>query len=215
VAISPVQQAYIVKKDKENNNNSEGLGEPTIRMSGGTDDEGVATGAETVEVENLQKILATKTEEAKGFQDKYLRLAAEFENYKRLSLREQRESSLFANERILKDLLPIIDNLERAVRAAKEAPAGDGLLQGVELTLKQFSETLAKFGVTAVPSIGEPFDPACHQAVTRLESATAPENTVVEEYQKGYRLHERILRAAMVAVAAPGSSGATPETTES
>ncbi|OQW56017.1 MAG: hypothetical protein A4S17_14110 [Proteobacteria bacterium HN_bin10] len=111
-------------------------------------------------------------------------------------------------------MLPIIDNLERAVRASKENPAGNALLQGVELTLKQFSETLTKFGVTPVPSIGEPFDPAYHQAVTKLESATSPENTVVEEYQKGYRLHERILRAAMVAVAAPGSGGGAVDAVE-
>jgi molecular chaperone GrpE len=157
--------------------------------------------------------LAAKDEEAKGFQEKYLRLAADFENYKRISLREQRDSSLFANERILKDMLPILDNLERAVRFAKENPASNGLMQGVELTLKQFGETLSKFGVTPVVSIGEPFDPACHQAVTKLESNTAPEHTVVEEYQKGYRLHDRILRAAMVAVAAPGSASTDGEPT--
>jgi molecular chaperone GrpE len=70
----------------------------------------------------------------------------------------------------------------------------------VELTLKQFSETLARFGVKSVASLGKAFDPACHQAVTRIESDTAPENIVMEEFQKGYRLHDRILRAAMVAI---------------
>ncbi len=199
-----------MKKDKEKSNNSSNLGESSTENPAESAGEGESK-AESAQLEELQKSLTAKTEEAKGLQDKYLRLAAEFENYKRLSLREQRESSLFANERILKDLLPIIDNLERAVRVAKELPSGNGLLQGVELTLKQFAETLAKYGVTVVPSIGEPFDPAHHQAVTRLESATQPENTVVEEYQKGYRLHERILRAAMVAVAAPGSGGGATE----
>jgi molecular chaperone GrpE len=206
-----------MKKEQENQSNSNSLGEASAKSQAETAETPDAK-AEIGQVGELQQSLAAKTEEAKGFQDRYLRLAAEFENYKRLSLKEQRDSSLFANERILKDLLPIVDNLERAVRAAKEAPAGNGLLQGVELTLKQFAETLAKFGVTPVPSIGEPFDPAHHQAVTRLESATAPENTVVQEYQRGYRLHERILRAAMVAVAAPGagegtadSPAATPE----
>lgn len=203
-----------MKKEKENPNDSIDLGKTSQESPVEIEGEGV-TKTEAAQLEELQKMLAAKAEEAKGLQEKYLRLAAEFENYKKLSLREQRESSLFANERILKDLLPIIDNLERAVRAAKESPIGNGLLQGVELTLKQFSETLAKFGVTAIPSIGEPFDPAHHQAVTRLESATQPENTVVEEYQKGYRLHERILRAAMVAVAAPGSArGATEPSAE-
>ncbi len=202
-----------MKKEKENTSNTNSLDESSQKsVEGGTE---AGTEAQTAaQLDELQKTLAAKTDEAKGFQEKYLRLAAEFENYKRLSLREQRESSLFANERILKDLLPIIDNLERAVRAAKENPAGNALIQGIELTLKQFSEMLTKFGVTPVPSIGEPFDPAYHQAVTKLESATSPENTVVEEYQKGYRLHERILRAAMVAVAAPGSGGGTAEAAE-
>ena len=202
-----------MKKEKENASHSNSLDDSSQKSAeGGTE---AGTEAQTVaQLDELQKTLAAKTDEAKGFQEKYLRLAAEFENYKRLSLREQRESSLFANERILKDLLPIIDNLERAVRASKENPAGNALLQGVELTLKQFSETLTKFGVTPVPSIGEPFDPAYHQAVTKLESATSPENTVVEEYQKGYRLHERILRAAMVAVAAPGSGGGAVDAVE-
>ncbi|TKB72224.1 MAG: nucleotide exchange factor GrpE [Nitrospira sp.] len=176
--------------------------------AGGKSKEGQATATEM-----LTRSLTAKDEEAKGFQDKYLRLAADFENYKRLSLREQRDASLFANERIIKDILPILDNLERAVRFAKENPDGNGLMQGVELTVKQFTETLSKFGVTSVVSIGEPFDPACHQAVTKLESNTAPDNTVVEEYQKGYRLHDRILRAAMVAVAAPRSASTDGEPT--
>jgi len=149
---------------------------------------------------------------AKIFQDKYMRLAADFENYKRISQRDQRDASRYANEVILKDLLPIIDNLERAVRFAKEKPSADGLLKGVELTLKQFSEALGRFGVKPVASIGKLFDPACHQAVTRLESATAPENTVMEEYQKGYRLHERILRAAMVAIAGTPAGKDSEET---
>lgn len=182
-------------------------------MDSPTEGGGNSQEGHTNSTEVLIRTLAAKDEEAKGFQEKYLRMAADFENYKRISLREQRDSSLFANERILKDMLPILDNLERAVRFAKENPASNGLMQGVELTLKQFAETLSKFGVTPVVSIGEPFDPACHQAVTKLESNTAPENTVVEEYQKGYRLHDRILRAAMVAVAAPGSAATDDEPT--
>lgn len=194
-----------MKRDKENSRDSDNLGE-TPSLDSPIERGGNSREGQTASTEVLIRSLAAKDEEAKGFQDKYLRLAADFENYKRLTLREQREASLFANERIIKDILPILDNLERAVRFAEENPAGNGLMQGVELTVKQFAETLSKFGVTPVVSIGEPFDPACHQAVTKLESNTAPDNTVVEEYQKGYRLHDRILRAAMVAVAAPGSA---------
>ena len=151
--------------------------------------------------EEAQQALAAKNEEAKALQDKYLRLAAEFENFKRLTQREQREYYRFANESLLKELLPIIDNLERAIKSSKESPGSDGLIEGVELVLKQFLETLAKFGVLPVNSVGEPFDPSRHQAVAHVESEDASGKIVVEEYQRGYLLHDRILRAAMVAVA--------------
>lgn len=155
--------------------------------------------------ESLQEVkqaLTLKSDEVRLLQDKHLRLAAEFENYKRLAQRDQREFARFANENILKELLPIVDNLERAIRSAKESAGRDGLVQGIELTLKQFQETLKKFGVRAVPTVGTIFDPACHQAVARTESATDPENTVIMEHQKGYLLHDRMLRPAMVTVAA-------------
>ncbi|MEW6544799.1 MAG: nucleotide exchange factor GrpE [Nitrospirota bacterium] len=182
------------KKDKNNNTISE-------LDSSTSEGQGPQEVLPKDEAEDLRQALAAKTEEAQATQDKYLRLAAEFENFKKLSLKEQREHTRFATESILKELLPIVDNLERAIRSAADSPAGNGLIQGVELTLKQFQETLAKFGIKPIASVGQPFDPACHQAVTRVESATAADNTVVEEFQKGYRLHDRVLRAAMVSVA--------------
>jgi molecular chaperone GrpE len=158
--------------------------------------------------EEIKAALAAKTEEAQALHDRYLRLAAEFENYRKLSQRDMREASRFANESMLRELLPIIDNLERAVKAAQGANS-EGLVRGVELTLKQFIETLAKFGVRPVASVGEPFDPTCHQAVARVERADLPENQVIEEFQKGYLLHDRILRAAMVSVAGAPTGGTT------
>lgn len=159
----------------------------------------------------VKQALAAKTEEVQALHDKYLRLAAEFENYKRLAQREQRDYARFANEGILKDLFPVLDNLERAIRCCKEGQSTNGLIQGVELTLKHFHETLSKFGVRQVESIGVLFDPSRHQAVARVESASVPENTVVEEYQRGYLLHDRILRAAMVAVAVAPAPAAPEE----
>ena len=159
--------------------------------------------AGAAELDEARAALAARNDEAQALQDKYLRLAAEFDNYRKLSQRDLREASRFANESILRELLPIIDNLERAVKSAKESSDGDGLIRGVELTLKQFSETLAKVGVRPVESVGAPFDPACHQAVARVERTDLPENQVIEEFQKGYLLHDRILRAAMVSVATP------------
>ena len=160
---------------------------------------------------DLEQALAARTEEAKTSQDKYLRLAAEFENFKRLAQKQKQDYSQFANESLLKELLPIVDNLERALQCVREGRTTDGLVQGVELTLKQFTETLAGFGVKPVASLGVPFDPTCHQAVARQESKTAAENTVIEEYQKGYQLHDRILRAAMVVVATAQASDTTDE----
>lgn len=163
---------------------------------------------EATELEEVRQALAAKTEEARNFQEKYLRLAAEFENYKKLAQKQKQEYSQFANESLLKELLPIVDNLERALKCVQDGHAADGLIQGVELTLKQFTETLAKFGVKPIVSLGASFDPTCHQAVAQQASPTAAENTVIEEYQKGYQLHDRILRAAMVVVAA-GQDGDT------
>ncbi len=181
-------------RNQENSNTFAGLGPPS-EDSPTTDQE------EPRSDEEVRQALAAKNEEVKALQDKYLRLAAEFENFKRLAQRDQREYIRFANESLLKELLPIVDNLERAIKSSKESPGSDGLIQGVELVLKQFLETLAKFGVRPVKSVGEAFDPSRHQAVAHVESEDASGKIVVEEYQKGYLLDDRILRAAMVAVA--------------
>lgn len=154
----------------------------------------------------LKESLATKTEEAKSLQDKYLRLVAEMENYKRVSQREQRESIRFGNEAILRDILPTLDNLDRAIKAAKGTAGSEALIQGVELTMKQLVESLSKHGVKAIPSVGQPFDPTHHQAVAQVESDSVSPGHVVEEFQKGYFLHDRVLRAAMVSVAAGSAS---------
>lgn len=148
----------------------------------------------------LQQALETKTDECRALNEKYLRLAAEFDNYKRLAQRDQRDQIKFGNEQILKELLPVVDNLERAIKSSIGASPLDALTQGVELTLKQLTGALAKFGVTAVESVGQTFDPATQQAVAQVPSDSVPENHVVEEYQKGYLLQDRILRAAMVTV---------------
>lgn len=148
----------------------------------------------------LQQALEAKSDECKALNEKYLRLAAEFDNYKRLAQRDQRDQIKYGNEQILKELLPVVDNLERAIKSSKGASSADALTQGVELTLKQLVGALTKFGVTAVESVGQTFDPATQQAVAQVPSDTVPQNHVVDEYQKGYLLQDRILRAAMVTV---------------
>ena len=155
---------------------------------------------ETGLVEELQQALVAKTEEAKGLNDKYLRLAAEFDNYKRLTQRDQRDQIRFGNEQLLKELLPVVDNLERAIKASREGGGSDVLIQGVDLTLKQLTEALTRFHVIPVETVGQLFDPATHQAITSVASEKVPERHVVDEFQRGYLLHDRILRAAMVSV---------------
>jgi len=155
----------------------------------------------------LQSELTAKNEELQNLNDKHLRLAAEFENYKRRAQRDQSDTVRYANEKLFKDLLPTVDNLERAIQCSREQANSEGLLEGVELTYKQFLDTLEKLGVKQVAkSIGEPFDPAKHQAVGQVESSTVAENCVVDEYQKGYFLQDRILRPAMVTVAQVAST---------
>lgn len=159
-------------------------------------------------IEKLQQALAEKAEEAKGLNDKYLRLAAEFDNYKRLIQRDQRDQIRFGNEQLLKELLPVVDNLERAIKASRNGGSSDALIQGVDLTLKQLTGALTRFHVIPVETVGQPFDPAKHQAVTSVASEKVPERHVVDELQRGYLLHDRILRAAMVSVSTGQADGA-------
>jgi molecular chaperone GrpE len=144
----------------------------------------------------LKEALATE-------KDRYVRLYAEFENYKKRTGRENDEFRKYANEKVLKEMLPVLDNLERAIVHVKEAPEeGVGkLLEGVELTRKQFADVLARFDVTPIPARDRPFDPQVHQAVSQQETAEAADGTVVEELQRGFFYKERVLRPAMVVVA--------------
>jgi len=143
-------------------------------------------------------------DELKAAYDRYLRLAAEFENYKKRIQRDQEDYSKYANERLLKELLPVLDNLQRALQHANQSGSANGLVQGVELTCKQYLEVLSKFGVTPIPSVGLPFDPAVHRAVATVEAKGHAPNTIVEEYEKGYYLNDRVLRPASVTVAVDG-----------
>ena len=165
-----------------------------------------STGEISSDVLAIQQALTSKTEELKALNDKYLRLAAEFDNYKRLAQRDQRDQIRFGNEQLLKELLPVVDNLERAIKAAKNGGNGEALVQGVDLTLKQLVGSLTKFGVQPMQTVGLPFDPSGHQAVASVPSDRVPEQHVVEEFQRGYRLHDRILRAAMVTVSTGAAS---------
>jgi molecular chaperone GrpE len=190
-------------EEQQNANTIDDLDASTRGASSATEEANLIT--------ELQLALAAKAEEVTNLNDKYLRLAAEFDNYKRLIQRDQRDQIRFGNEHLLKELLPVVDNLERAIKSSREGGSSDILIQGVDLTLKQLTGALTRFHVVPVETIGRPFDPATHQAVTSIESEKVPKQHVVDELQRGYLLHDRILRAAMVSVSA-GRSDGTPRT---
>ncbi len=133
--------------------------------------------------------------------DRLLRLSAEFDNYKKRTSREMRDMVKFANEKFVLELLTVVDNLERAIESA---PGNDGeddpLLQGINLTLNEVLKILERNHVQPVKALGEPFDPNFHQAMMQEACADQPANTVIREMQKGYTLHERLVRPAMVVV---------------
>ena len=161
----------------------------------------VAEGTENAEAPSLPEQLEASRQEAAKNRDLYLRACADLDNYRKRTLREKEDLTKFANEAILKEILPVVDNLERALQHAASGDGNDaGLLQGVELTLSQFRKVLEKFGVVAVSSVGTPFDPSRHEAMGQQESSEHPANTVLQELQKGYLLNERLLRPALVLI---------------
>lgn len=141
-------------------------------------------------------------------EDKYLRALADLDNMRKRLAREKTEWLTWGFEPVIKDFLPIVDNLERALAAAGEAAGQggeasavvEGLKEGVELTLRQFREVLERHGVTPTESLGQAFDPKLHEAVARVERDDVPPGTVVTEFQRGYRFRDRLLRAAQVCV---------------
>jgi len=160
------------------------------------------SGSETVDDERVRALeadLAKAREDAKQAQDRWLRERADLENVKRRSAREKADLAKFASEGVLRDLLPVVDNLERAVAHAEDQ--NDPLLSGVKLVLKSLQDVLERHGVTRVKARGSLFDPTQHQAMAQVESAVHEPNAVVDEHQAGYRLHDRLLRPAMVTVA--------------
>jgi molecular chaperone GrpE len=149
----------------------------------------------------LRAKLEEKEAEAKAHYDLFVRERADVENFKRRMQREQAESVRFANEPLIRDLLPILDNLERAIGHAQTGGNGQPLVEGVTLVVRSFLDILEKYGVTRATAKGELFDPARHEAMAQVESAEVPPNTVIDEYCPAYLLHGRLLRPALVTVA--------------
>ena len=155
---------------------------------------------EEKEIEELKKKLEQKEKEAKEYYDRLLREAADLDNFKKRAAKDKEEWTKFANEDLIKAILPVIDNLERAVNHAEKIVDTGVMIEGVRLTIRQILQTLNRFGLAPFESVGKPFDPSVHEAMLVVESDQHQPNHVVEEFQKGYLLNNRLLRPATVSV---------------
>ncbi|HTQ07232.1 MAG TPA: nucleotide exchange factor GrpE [Polyangiaceae bacterium] len=150
--------------------------------------------------------LARAQAEAARLKDQLLRLAADFDNFKKRSRKEVEDLGKIARENVLRELLPVFDNLERATSHASGATDVKALTDGISMVTRQFLDTLGKLGIERVPALGLPFDPAVHEAVQHLETTEYAPGTVAMELQAGYRMGDRVIRPAMVVVAKPAPS---------
>jgi molecular chaperone GrpE len=152
------------------------------------------------EIERLREQLKAKEEEAKNNYDRFLRQSADLDNFKKRASRDREDAIRFANEALVKELLPVVDNLERAVAHAKGGGYGESLVEGVEMILKGLFDALGKHGVVQISAVGQPFSPQLHEAMAQVESPGHEPNTVLAEHQKGYLLKDRLLRPSLVTV---------------
>ena len=153
------------------------------------------------EITELKRMLDEKNKEVSELNDKYLRLCAEYDNFRRRTAKEKESVYADACCDTLEQILPVLDNLERAAQYNTEDSAETPMGKGLELTLKSFAETLSKLGVAEIEALGKDFDPNVHNAVMHVEDENAGENTVVEVFMKGYAKGDKVLRHSMVKVA--------------
>ncbi len=155
------------------------------------------------ELQSLKQKFEELTKERDELHDRHLRLQAEFENFRRRGLKERQEAHNFGHQNLVKDLLPSVDNLERALTASSEGNGGEdlqALLQGIELVLREFMGVLGKHGVTKIEAADKPFDPAFHEAMSQVVDDNMPEGSVVAVLEEGYQLRNRMLRPSRVIV---------------
>lgn len=149
--------------------------------------------------------LAEAKAEAAKYKDQWMRTAADFDNFRKRSRRELEDSRKAGKEDLLKEFLPVFDNLERAISSATRATDIKGVAEGLSMVLRQYTDTLARGGISKVPAVGSEFDPTHHEAIQQVETDEHPPGTIVAEVQPGYMQGDRLIRAAMVVVAKPKS----------
>ena len=179
-------------------------------------DEDIIEGEEN-RITELETKLEAKEKEAAETYDRFLRASAEFDNFKKRSSREMEEFRKFANQSLIKEMLSVVDNLELAMNSTNDHKAIDkDLLQGLEMTHKEILKVFEKFNVKPIDAKDQPFDPEFHEAVMQEETSDSPKNTVINELQRGYMIHDRLLRPSMVVVAKPkeNNEGEKPDIKE-
>jgi molecular chaperone GrpE len=176
-----------------------------------------AAGDEDESVEAAEKAadpVAEARAEVGRIRDQLLRTAADYDNFRKRTRRELEDAQKRGREELLRELLPVFDNLERAVVHAGQASDAKAVADGVGMVLKQFADTLGKVGIKRVPTVGSPFDPTQHEAIQQLETDEHPAGTIVAEVQPGYAMGDRLVRAAMVVVAKPSQKNGEGDKTE-
>jgi molecular chaperone GrpE len=214
------------EEDKKAGGPEEGLENPADEASGGKLspspelEEALREAAESVEVRQAEgeggeaDDVETLRDELAGLQDRMVRLQADFDNFRRRALKEREEAYQYGHENLVKDLLATVDNLDRAIEHARNSDGGDfeSMLQGVELVRRQLLGALENHGVSLIEVENGVFDPNVHEAMAQKQDDSVPMNTVIEVFQKGYRLRDRLLRPARVVVSKPSEGDGEGET---
>ena len=169
-----------------------------------TDPEGKGVDEEEAEFDpsREEEVASTSEGEVEALKDQLLRTVAESENIRRRASRDVENAHKYANEKLLEDLLPVLDSLEKALELPDQSDDAKAVLEGIEISLRMFRETLERGGVLVVDPLGEPFDPSKHEALAMVPNEEVEPNSVIEVVQKGYLLNERVVRAARVVVSA-------------
>lgn len=186
-------------KEKKNQVNDENQAEAKLKDGPESSENYLNLTIEEVVVQLETDLEATKTQAAEYYAH-LQRLQADFDNYRKRTQKEKEDISKYAAERLVSAILPVLDNFERAIGSVQTSPDLAGYTQGVEMIFRQMHNVLVKEGLTVIEALGQPFDPNLHEAILSIESEEHPENTVVEEVQKGYYLKDRVLRPSMVKV---------------
>jgi molecular chaperone GrpE len=151
-------------------------------------------------IEEFNKSLKEKDESIKALEERLLYLQADFENFKKLKNKEKQDVLKFGNEELIKNLLPLVDNLERALEHSPKTESSKGIYDGIQIVLNEFLKVLERFGVTCVEALGKKFDPNYHEAFFQEERDDVDPDTVISEHQKGYSLNGRLIRPSMVSI---------------